>query len=118
MRAGRMYACQSKYPQQLILDEFSVWGSVSKTSATLGDEILLREHPRIRISLSLKEAIEKRVKVRLIRSGQLIKVFEGFLPIEIDYIDEYYRPGEKIYYRIDARGDGAVVSNPIFITFG
>jgi hypothetical protein len=118
MRAGRMYACQSKYPQQLILDEFSVWGSVSKISATLGDEILLREHPKIHISLSLKEAIEKRVKVRLIRSGQLIKVFNGFLPMEIDYIDKYYRPGEKIYYRIDARGDGAVVSNPIFITFG
>lgn len=117
MRAGRMYACQSKYPQRMILNEFSVCGSGCETSATSGDEILLSEHPRIRISLSLKQVSEKGVKVRLIRSGQLIEVFEGFLPMAIDYIDKYYRPGEKIYYRIDARGDGAVVSNPIFVTF-
>ena len=118
MRAGRMYACRAKYPQRLVLDEFSVRGSGSETGATLGDEILLREHPRIRISLSLKEATDKGVKVRLIRSGHLIEVFEGSLPMEIDYEDKYYRPGEKIYDRIDARGEGALVSNPIFVTFG
>ena len=118
MRTGRMYACQAKYPQRMIVNEFSVCGSGCETMATSGAEIVLREHPRIRISLSEKEASENNVKVRLIRSGLLIKVFEGVLPMHIDYLDRYYRPGEKIYYRIDARADGAVVSNPIFVIFG
>jgi hypothetical protein len=44
-------------------------------------------------------------------------MFEEKLPVQIEYIDQYFKPGEKIYYRIDIRGPGAIVSNPIFATF-
>jgi len=118
MRQGRMYAYHGKYPQQMILNDFSVCSSGCEIKAISGDEIVLNENPRIHISLSLKKQTQNRVKVRLIRSGKLLETFTGSLPMEIDYEDEYLKPGQKIYYRLDARGCGALVSNPIFVTFG
>ncbi len=117
MRAGRMYACLAKYPQQIVLKEFSVYSSRSGKKATLGEEIQLSNYPRVSISLALKKPDKKPVMVRLIRSGKLIKAFSGPLPMEIDYEDPYYKPGQKIYYRIDVKGPGVLVSNPIFVTF-
>jgi hypothetical protein len=115
MREGRMYASRGKYPQQMILNEFSVSSSQGDTKAISGGEIRLREHPRIHISLSLKKPADNRVRIRLIRSGTLIKTFNGALPMEIDYEDAFLKPGQKIYYRIDVRGCGTLVSNPIFV---
>jgi len=37
--------------------------------------------------------------------------------MDIDFEDKYFRKSEKIYYRIDVRGPGILVSNPIFVTF-
>jgi hypothetical protein len=61
---------------------------------------------------------EDRVQIRLIRSGELIETFSGPLPMEIDYDDKHFKPGQKIYYRIDVKGCGLLVSNPVFVTFG
>lgn len=116
IRHGKMYACRGKYPQRMVLDDFSVCSAGYKNKAVSGDEIALNENPRIHVSLSLKEPDKNPVKIRLIRSGELIQVFEGSLPMEIDYEDKDLKPGRKIYYRIDAIGCGALVSNPIFVT--
>jgi len=118
MRQGRMYAYGGKYPQMMNLKEFSVCSSGCQTNAVLGEEMMLNENPKIRISLSSIEPSKNRVKVRLIRSGVLLKTFEGTLPMELEYEDKYYKPGKKIFYRIDARGCGTLVSNPIFVIFG
>lgn len=118
MRQGKMYAYRGKYPQRIILDEFSVCSSGCETKAISGEEMILTENPKIRISLSSKEPTGNRLKVRLIRSGELIETFEGPMPVKIDYEDKYYKPGEKIFYRIDARGCGTLISNPIFVIFG
>jgi hypothetical protein len=117
MRQGRMYACRGKYPQQMILNEFTVCSSRCPTKVTMGDEITLKEPPRLRIFLSAKRPCKRPVELRVIRSGELIKTFTVSLPARIHYKDEYYAPGEKIYYRIDARGCGTLVSNPIFVSF-
>jgi len=115
LRNGRMYACRGKFPNIVKLDEFLVCSSDGKTKGISGDEIVLKENPRIKISLSAAEISETQVKLRLIRSGKLIKTFVGSLPMKIDYQDKYFEPGRKIYYRIDVRGYGSVVSNPIFV---
>jgi hypothetical protein len=99
------------------LDEFLVCSSDGETKAISGDEIVLKENPRIKISLSAAETAGSQVKVQLIRSGRLIKTFIGPLPMKIDYEDKYFDPGRKIYYRIDVRGYGSVVSNPVFVRF-
>jgi hypothetical protein len=116
MREGKMYACRGRYPQRMILDEFAVCSPGCESRAISGDEIVLTENPRIRISIDLKEKTQSRVRIRLIRSGELIKTFRGSLPMEIDYEDQCFAPGKKMYYRIDARGSGALVSNPIFVS--
>jgi len=46
-----------------------------------------------------------------------VKVFEGPLPLEVSYEDEYFRPGERAYYRMDMQGHGTLVSNPIFVDY-
>jgi hypothetical protein len=118
MREGRMYACRGKYPQRMILNDFSICSSRCETRGTSGNEIVLKENPRIHLSLSLRKPTDNQVVVRLIRSGELIKTFHGSLPTKINYEDNYFKPGQKVYYRIDVRGCGTLVSNPIFVTFG
>ncbi|MCX7982782.1 MAG: hypothetical protein N2572_07735 [Syntrophales bacterium] len=119
MQTGKMYACATSYPTRIHLDEFSVSPPEGEKKAISGDEILMKGHPRIKIVLSVS-GTEKAgpVRVRLIRSGQLIATSEGNLPLTIEYEDPYYRPGEKIFYRFDMKGNvGQVISNPIFVTF-
>ena len=118
MQAGRMYACRGKYPQRIVLDEFSICSAGCETKATLGQEIRIYGNPQIRISLSLKTPAKNQVKVRLIRSGELIKTFSGTLPMDIDFEDKNFKPRQKVYYRVDVKGLGALISNPIFVTFG
>ena len=117
LRNGKMYACQVNYPRILRLNEFSVSPTDGTAKGISGDEIVLNGFPRIRISISSQGNTANSVKVRLIRSGQQIYDFEEKLPLQIDYIDPYYKPGEKIYYRMDMRGSGTIVSNPVFVKF-
>jgi hypothetical protein len=117
LRNGKMYAYRGGYLQFVRLDEFSVYSLDGKNEGISGDEIVLKNNPRVKISISAAEVSERKVKVRLIRSGELIETFEGTLPMQIDYEDNYYEPGRKIYYRLDMQGQGKIVSNPIFVAF-
>ena len=115
LKSGKMYACRGNYPQVAKLDEFSVCSFQGEIKGISGDEVVLIGNPRIKISLSAGEPTKNRVTVRLIRSGEVIESFEGELPMEIDFEDRFVKPGEKIYYRMDLRGYGTLVSNPIFV---
>jgi hypothetical protein len=120
LKTGKMYACQGKFPNIPRLDEFSVSAAEPDTSPRMisGDELILERNPRIRITVSGGVAgLGKEVRVRLIRSGTLIQIFKGTMPLSIDYTDFLATPGEKIYYRMDMTGYGTIVSNPIFVKF-
>ena len=117
LKNGKMYAYRGNYPQFVRLDEFSVCPPGGNNKGFSGDEIILKDSPRIRISLSATVPFENKIKVRLIRSGELVETFEGTLPMQIDYEDKYFQPGKKIYYRMDMSGCGVLVSNPIFVKF-
>jgi hypothetical protein len=117
MRQGRMYACRGTYPQRLILKDFSVNSSDGTRRAISGEEIVLPENPRIHIELDATEKTDRPVDVRLTRAGKPVKTFRGFLPMNIDYEDQYVNSGQRIYYRMDVHGCGALISNPIFVTF-
>ena len=117
LKNGKMYAYRGNYPRIVKLDEFSVCSLDGKNRGISGDEIVLKGVPKIKISLSAAETSESKVKVRLIRSGKLIEAFEGTLPMQIDYEDKYFQPGERVFYRIDMHGYGILVSNPIFVKF-
>ncbi|HSO62127.1 MAG TPA: hypothetical protein VLR50_13940 [Desulfobacterales bacterium] len=117
LKNGKMYAYNGSYPQFVALDEFSVCSPDGKNKGFSGDEVILKGSPRIRISLSATEASGNKIKVRLIRSGELIETFEGILPMQIDYEDKYFQPGKKIYYRMDMSACGVLIANPIFVMF-
>ncbi len=119
LKNGKMYACRGKFPQVPKLDEFSVSTAEPDTAPRMisGDELVLTRNPRIRITISGGTEKKNMVRVRLIRSGTLIQIFEGALPLNIDFTDPLETPGEKIYYRMDMTGYGTIVSNPIFVKF-
>jgi hypothetical protein len=117
MRAGRMYAVRGRYPQQLLLEAFSVSASGLGKKARLGEEILLPSPPEIHIAVTAKQPPAAPVKIRLIRGGSLVRTFQATLPFRKILRDEACPTGEKTYYRLDVRGPaGVLVSNPIFVT--
>jgi len=117
LRTGKTYAYRGRYPQFARLDEFSVSPADGGRRAISGEQIALKGNPVIRIRISGDAGSTAPVRVRLIRSGELVKVFEGPLPLEIHYEDEYFRPGERAFYRVDMQEHGTLVSNPIFVDY-
>lgn len=117
LRNGRMYAVQGRFPEVPVMDEFSVSSADMTVKGISGEDVSLTGHPRIKIALSSSKPVAGQVKVRLIRSGSVVHSVDGTLPLQIEYDDAYFNPGEKIYYRMDMRGAGIIVSNPIFVNF-
>jgi len=119
MRSGRMYAVRGPFPQRLIMEEFSICSNSCKDNAVSGQEIELRQPARIRVALALKIPESKKVSLRLIHAGKLLKTLETNLPARVEFRDDYFRAGEKTYFRIEARtrGAGRLVSNPIFVKY-
>lgn len=117
LRTGKTYAYRGSYPKRARLDEFSVSSTDGGKRAISGEQIALKSNAVIRIRISGDADPTAAVRVRLIRSGELVKVFEGPLPLEIQYEDEYFRPGERAFYRMDMQEHGTLVSNPIFVDY-
>jgi len=117
MKEGRMYACRGTYPQRLVLSEFSVQSQGTDARATLGEWSEIKGSPVIRISVESTDTCEDDLSVRLVRSGEVIKAWEAPLPVQLEYEDNACPRGEKIYYRMDVRGCGSLVANPIFVSF-
>ncbi len=117
LKNGNMYAYQGDVPRTLKLDEFSLSSADGQTKGIPGETIALSSPPKIKIAISSDGAAQNPVKIRLIRSGTLIGAFEEKLPFQLEHSDQYYKPGEKIYYRIDIRGHDIIVSDPIFVSF-
>ncbi len=121
MKRGKMYACRASVADgHLTLEDFSISDSEASRTGTIGDEILCQGFPLIRIRVlvpSLDE--ENALTVRLVRSGTLLKTFSGQAPMRINFKDEFFKPGERIFYRLDVsdKKGRKLVSNPIFVKF-
>ncbi len=118
LRSGRMYAARGRFPRVPRLDEFSVSADRPDVAPRTisGQEVTLSGRPRIRIAVSAgSPGAGKEARLRLIRSGTVIHTARGLLPLQVDFTDIDAPPGKKIYYRMDLTGDGAIVSNPIFV---
>lgn len=116
LRNGKMYAYRGNYPLSVRLEEFSVSDPSGEKKGLSGDDIVVKGRPRIKLALSVSEETAQPVRVRLIRSGQLIETFDSKLPMTVDYEDLSAPIGEKHFYRLDMQGCGILVSNPIFVT--
>ena len=116
LKQGRMYACRTgNNLQRFVIKNFSVLDSNTGNQANMGETIELKNKPEIRITVSSSDQEAQDVDVRIIRSGKHIKTISRKTPFVVDFEDDYFNPGELIYYRIDI--PGKLVSNPIFVRF-
>ena len=116
LRQGRMYACRTgKNFQRFVLQDFSVSDYNTNHQVNMGETIELKNEPEIRIKVSSSDQGAYNVDLRVIRSGKLIKTLSKTTPFVFDFKDDYFNPGELVYYRLDI--PGRLVSNPIFVKF-
>ncbi len=113
LRQGRMYAVRGG-DEQLVLDTFEVESDISRGIA--GEEIPSQGLARISLRIDKLNGKQEEVKLRLIKSGQVIAQFSGLTPLEFQQVDAGIRPGEKVYYRLLAQSRSSrLTSNPIFV---
>jgi hypothetical protein len=55
------------------------------------------------------------VKVRVIRSGQVLAQLAGETPFRVDWPDASVPTDERMTYRVEITGSGELLSNPIFV---
>ncbi len=116
LKKGKMYALGKSQQGALFLDSFVVKNN--NKVALMGETLLSRDRPTISIRVSRPAPEEGGIKIRLIRKGEIIKTFDIENSEEIIYEDDYYKTGEKIYYRLDIAARGSkIISNPIFVEF-
>ena len=121
LKKGRMYACRGDADSpRLILENFSISDSKTSQKGGMGEEIFSEGYPRINARISTTDSEEENsVIVRLIRSGNLLKTVSAETPLSINFKDDFFEPGKKIYYRLDAidKKGRKLVTNPIFVQF-
>jgi hypothetical protein len=121
LKKGRMYACRGDVDSpRLILEDFSISDSKTSQKVVMGEEIFSKGYPSINIRISTTDSEKgNSITVRLIRSGNLLETFSAEIPLSINFEDDFFEPGKKIYYRLDAidKKGRKLVSNPIFVQF-
>ncbi len=121
LKAGRMYALHlySEKAPTMVLNTFTIEDTTQSMKAHIGEELKLDKNPQLNIRVSVKEEIAKDTKYKLdiIRNGEVIHRFVSQGDTEMTYIDNYMKPGEKVYYRLDIDGPSRILSNPIFVKF-
>jgi len=121
LKKGRMYACRGDADSpRLILEDFSISDSKSSQKVVMGEEIFSKGYTTINIRISTTDSEKgNSITVRLIRSGNLLETFSAETPLSINFEDDFFEPGKKIYYRLDAidKKGRKLVSNPIFVQF-
>jgi hypothetical protein len=121
LKNGKMYAKLNNKPNDFSLDAFIITDDKKENFAFMGDEIELNSMPQIIIQTSSSSNPQAPITILLIRNNQLIQEFTSQNPnFQVRFQDEYFKPGEKIYYRIMIREDNdsfRVISNPVFVKF-
>jgi len=119
LRNGKMYAKLNMQKNDFYLSKFIVTDVNKKTAANMGDEIVLKGKPQIFIEANCSYPDKKKVTLRLIRNGEIIKTFvlEGS-EYSVEFEDDYYQINEKIFYRLEIESNSCrILSNPIFVQF-
>ncbi len=118
LKQGKMYVLRGKSSSQFILDAFTARGILGGIKKTMGDEIKINQGVQLGIKGHFLDGQDKLFKIKLIRNGDIIKIFEVSSPFDISYQDEYAdKDSKKIYYRVEAQCEGvSLITNPIFVS--
>jgi hypothetical protein len=118
LRSGHAYAvADGDHHVQLQLDEFQVMCQGGTKSASVGDRLVpagVRDL-MVRLSVTAIDHGHHPVKVRVIRSGQVLAQLAGETPFRVDWPDTSVPIAERMTYRVEITGSGELLSNPIFV---
>src|SRR6185437_12560221 len=118
LKQGRTYAVVRGDQNILLrLDEFRLLNNGQ--SAGIGETLRGRGNGDIIVCVGVS-AIDGKpyaTKLRIIRSGQVIKQIEGQTPLQIELVDRGGQRGEWLNYRVEVVGKGGeLLSNPIYVS--
>lgn len=115
MKRGRFYAVEQEAGAELVLTEFSV-GTGSATALS-GDLTRAAAATPVDITIAVEAragaAAPRDVRVTLVRNGTVVRVWTGPPPFRTVHRDVF--DGSPTFYRLDVRGPGRLLSNPIFV---
>ncbi|MFQ5692605.1 MAG: hypothetical protein ACE5IM_06135, partial [Nitrospinota bacterium] len=114
---GRFYVVRSYSPSRLKMDHFSISSRDGKIKGSYGEALKFKGPPKISFQISTEDGKSVKVKVKLIRLGEVIKFIEGPTPLRVDYTDPDEIKATSLYYRIDAKVNNRehLITNPVFI---
>jgi hypothetical protein len=117
MKAGRLYALsQAGRPFGLRLNTFQVEAQDGSRAAAVGQPFIHgAEPPAVRVTVTATDRGSHHVTVAVIRSGQVVARFSGTTPFHQRVVDATLSAGAAAFYRVDVRGEGEILSNPIFV---
>jgi len=118
LQSGHSYAVgDGDHHVQLRLDEFRVVCQGGTKSASVGDRLDPGGARDLMVRLSVTAADRGRhpVKVRVIRSGQVVAEAFGDTPFRFDWADTTIPAEGPMTYRVEITGSGELLSNPIFV---
>ncbi|MDH4083524.1 MAG: hypothetical protein OEV99_11320 [Nitrospira sp.] len=117
IRMGRAYAVGRGDQNVLLqLDEFRV--SNKEASAMIGETLKGSANGDIRVNarISAFDGQSHPTKLRVIRSGHVIRQIEGHTPMQLELVDHEAGSGEWLNYRVEAVGtSGELLTNPIYV---
>jgi hypothetical protein len=118
LKTGRAYAV-ARGDQNILLrlDEFRLLNNGQ--SAGIG-ETLHRSRSgdiMVRVGVSAIDGKQYSAKLRVIRSGQVIRQIEGQTPLQMELADHAAQRGEWLNYRVEVVGKGGeLLTNPIYVS--
>jgi hypothetical protein len=112
-RRGRMYALQRERDAGLVLTEFEVRSGAAV--AVSGETLRAAEAAPIEVSVVVEAAggATRDVRVTLVRNGVTVEGWTGPTPIRVVHRERF--DGSPAFYRLDVRGAGRLLTNPIFV---
>jgi len=118
VRSGRLYGVvQTRKDFGLRLDLFRVECEGGARGAESG-ETLDPEGARdvaVQVAVSATDQGRHPVSVTIVRSGEVVARLSGETPFQRRFTDDGLPPGRWHAYRVEVRGDGEILSNPIFV---
>jgi hypothetical protein len=120
IKAGWLYALsQAARPFGLRLDTFQVETQDGARAAVVGQPFMRgAEPPAVRVVVTATDRGSHPVLVTIIRSGLVVARVAGTTPFHQLLVDTTLPAGPAAYYRVDVRGEGEILSNPIFVKPG
>jgi len=113
LKSGRMYAVQGARETELVLAGFTA--RAGPVSATSGETLRVAAPTPVAVTVDVEArgAPAGDLRVSLVKNGAVVAVWTGPAPIRAVHRDVF--DGAPSFYRLDARGAGRLLSNPIFV---